>query len=448
MSSDDRERMHTFNLKAVVQETGLTPDTLRAWERRYGLPQPQRSAGGHRLYSHHDINILKWLIARQEEGLSISKAVDLWNRLEAEGQDPLRMAQYAVPLPAVASVSPVVGETLADLREAWVSACISFNEQSAEQVLSQAFALYPVEIVCFDVLSAGLASIGEEWYRGEVTVQQEHFASELARRRLESLIAATPAPTRPGRILAGAPPGEGHDLSLLMLALLLRRQGWDVVYLGANVPLERLESAIDTTQPQIMVASTQQLHTAATLLEFGHFLLAEGIPLAFGGRIFNLIPALRSRIPGHFLGDNLSEAPRVVEQMMSSPVPLAPVATAASEAYQHALEHFREHLPRIEAYVWQAMEPLDIMHAHLSRANESLARDIKAALTLGDMDFLSGELAWIEGLLANHQVPADLLGHFLNTYHQAIRTHLDERGQPIVAWLTQLIGIEEDKDKH
>lgn len=435
------DRMATFNLKVVVQETGLTPDTLRAWERRYGLPQPDRSAGGHRLYSQHDINILNWLVARQEEGLSISNAVDLWNSLEAEGQDPLRMAQYTVSLPAAVSELPIVSEALIDLRKAWVSACLAFDEQSAEQVLSQAFALHPIETVCFEVLSAGLAFVGEGWYRGEVTVQQEHFASELARRRLESLIAATPAPTRPGRILAGAPPEERHELNLLMLALLLRRQGWDVVYLGANVPVEQLASAIDTAQPQLIVASAQQLHTAATLLEFARFLQTAGIPLAFGGRIFNLIPALRARVPGHFLGDHLSEAPQVVEQLMSSPAPLVPVE-AALETFRHTLAHFREHLPRIEAHVRQAMEPLEITPAHLSRANESLARDIEAALTLGDMEFLRDEVAWIEGLLANHQISAELLGHYLNAYHQAIRTHLDERGQPIVTWLAQLIEIE------
>ena len=52
----------TYNLKAVVQETGLKPDTLRAWERRYGIPEPDRTGGGHRLYSQHDINTLKWLL--------------------------------------------------------------------------------------------------------------------------------------------------------------------------------------------------------------------------------------------------------------------------------------------------------------------------------------------------------------------------------------------------
>ena len=85
-----------YNLKVVIRETGLKADTLRAWERRYGLPQPERTSGGHRLYSQRDIEIIKWLMARQQEGLSISRAVDLWRGLESEGQDPLHMAEYTV----------------------------------------------------------------------------------------------------------------------------------------------------------------------------------------------------------------------------------------------------------------------------------------------------------------------------------------------------------------
>lgn len=439
MFNDDNDRAHAFNLKVVVQETGLTPDTLRAWERRYGLPRPQRSAGGHRLYSRRDIDILKWLIARQEEGLSISKAVNLWNRLEEEGKDPLRMAQYATPLAAVVSVSPIVGESLIELREAWVSACLAFDEGNAEQALSQAFALYSTETVCSEILFAGLALIGEGWYRGEVTVQQEHFASALVRRRLETLIAGAPAHTRPGRILAGAPPQEEHDLSLLMLTLMLRRQGWNVTYLASNVPIEQLELVVTTVQPQLMVSAAQQLYTAATLLEMGCFLQYQCVPLAFSGRIFNLIPALRSRIPGFFLGERLSDAPQRVNQLLSSPAQPEPVETASAD-YRHALALFREQLPQIEAHVWQAMEPLGILDAHLSQANESLACNIQAALTLGDMHFLSGELAWVEGLMAYHQLPVNLLEHYLSVYYQAIRKHINESGEPLAAWLAGLIG--------
>lgn len=72
----------TFNMKVVVHETGLKPDTLRAWERRYGVPNPQRTSGGHRLYSQYEIDMLKWLVARQTEGMSISHAVELWQQLE------------------------------------------------------------------------------------------------------------------------------------------------------------------------------------------------------------------------------------------------------------------------------------------------------------------------------------------------------------------------------
>ena len=189
----------TFNMKAVVRETNLKPDTLRAWERRYGLPNPRRSAGGHRLYSQRDIDTLKWLISRQDEGISISHAVELWHRLESQGQDPLLVepaSTTAVEISSFPSVAPS-GETIAALRSAWIEACLNFDEPAAERILTEAFAMYPPEQVVFEVLRGGLAEIGRGWYQGTTTVQQEHFASELAMRRLESLVAGAAPPTRP-----------------------------------------------------------------------------------------------------------------------------------------------------------------------------------------------------------------------------------------------------------
>ena len=81
-----------YNINLVVRETGIKADTLRAWERRYKLPQPARSAGGHRLFSDYDIEMIKWLLARQAEGLRINLAVELWRELEANGEDPLDSA--------------------------------------------------------------------------------------------------------------------------------------------------------------------------------------------------------------------------------------------------------------------------------------------------------------------------------------------------------------------
>src|SRR5512135_2617634 len=90
-----------FNLKVVLKETGLGADTLRAWERRYGLPVPRRSAGGHRLYSQRDIETIKWLMQQQAEGLSISRAVESWNEQLASGLDPLAgLQQQSIQLAA------------------------------------------------------------------------------------------------------------------------------------------------------------------------------------------------------------------------------------------------------------------------------------------------------------------------------------------------------------
>lgn len=434
----------TYNLKAVVQETGLKPDTLRAWERRYGLPQPQRTEGGHRLYSQYDIDMLKWLAARQEEGLSISRAVDLWHSLLQEGQDPLHVTSYAPPGPLNGHQTLPVGNAITELRRSWISACLAYDERTAENILAQASAIYPLETVCFELLQKGLTEIGEGWYAGTITVQQEHFASALAMRRLDALVAATPPPTRPGRILVGCPADEEHTFSPLLIALLLRRRGWDVLYLGADVPTTRLEFTIATARPQLVILSAQQLHTAANLLEMAHLLDQERVPLAYGGAIFNHLSALRARIPGHFMSERLDTAPQVVEQFLMSPRlgwPPPPV-TPLSPAYQQALACFQENQSLIEAHVWQLMKDQDIPHNRLANANLKFARNISAALMLGDIEFMGTDIAWIEGLFINHQMPTEQLQHYLHAYRQAVEVHLDERGIVVREWLAQLAIIE------
>jgi MerR family transcriptional regulator, light-induced transcriptional regulator len=431
----------TYNLKAVIQETRLKPDTLRAWERRYGLPQPYRTPGGHRLYSQHDIDMLKWLVARQEEGLSISRAVDLWHSLNQDGQDPLQTNTPPPPLSLAAPSPLATGSAINEVRRAWVAACLAFDERTAENILAQAAALYPLETVCFELLQKGLNQIGEAWYQGEVTVQQEHFASALAMRRLDALVAATPPPTRPGRILVGCPPAEEHTFSALLITLLLRRHGWDILYLGANVPPTRLEFTLATTRPQLVILPAQQLATAASLLEMAHLLDQERVPLAYGGAVFNHIPALRSRIPGHFLGERLDMTPQMVEQFLLLPrlgwPP--PAVILPSEEYQQALSYYREHQALIEAQVWELMKGEPIRPSQLATANIEFARNIVAALILGDIEFMGASVAWVEGLFVNHKLPEAQLWRYLTAYRQAVQTQLDERGQIIRAWLAGLV---------
>lgn len=427
-----------FNLKVVVAETGIKPDTLRAWERRYGLPQPERTQGKHRLYSQHDLETIKWLAARQDEGMSISKAVKLWQKMEADGQNPL-WAYGDESVGAETAVTSIIGNRIEELRQSWIHACLQFNESASEQILAQAFALYSPDIVCLQVLMKGLSIIGSQWYTGEATVQQEHFASALAMRRLHILLAAAPPPTRRERIIVSCPPQEDHTFVPLLISLLLRYRGWDVVYLGADVPRERFENTLDTIRPNLVLLTAQQLHTAASLLDIARFLAEQHVPVAFGGLIFNLIPDLYKRIPGHFLGAPLQDAPQMVENLLNAGT-LVPDAPPVDESYFAALTHFRQQQSQIEAHMWQKFQQANMPYEHFVNANRYLARNIISALTLGDMAYIGTELAWIEQFLANYQWPTGTLQRYMMAYHEAAVLYLNGRAQPVVDWLTQVIG--------
>jgi MerR family transcriptional regulator, light-induced transcriptional regulator len=430
-----------YNLKAVVQQTGLKPDTLRAWERRYGMPTPERSEGGHRLYSRRDIETIRWLMTRQREGLSISRAVELWQQLQASGQDPLQSAlPIATSAPPMSGVG-LAGETVAELRRNWLSACLRYDEREAEQVLAQGFAVYPPELVVVEVLQKAVAEIGEGWYKGDVTVQQEHFCSGLVVRHLEALVMGAPSPTRPGRVLVACPPEENHTVGLLVLTYLLRRRGWEVVYLGANMPAEHLETTISAAKPQLVILSAQQLHSAASLLDMAEVLQRAGIPLAYGGLVFNLNPGMMEHIPGHFAGQRLDQAPEVVERLLTARRPVLE-AKPIPDVYSQAREHFRDRSSQIDAELAQNATKLGMESWHLALANHELGHNIEAALRLGDMDLMGTDVEWVEGLIANRDLPATVLPRYLRAYWRAAENHLDDRAAPIFDWFSRVLERE------
>ncbi|MFL7868383.1 MAG: B12-binding domain-containing protein [Anaerolineales bacterium] len=422
----------TYNLKAVIKETGIAADTLRAWERRYGLPMPERTPGGHRLYSQHDIEIIKWLIAKQGEGLSISRAVDLWNELSASGQDPLP----AAPASHLVTISSA---NLDLIRKQWLDACLLFDEDAAEQVLNQAFATHPLETVCVEVLQRGLHEIGEMWYRAEATVQQEHFTSALAQRRLDALIAAAPPPTRPYSILIGSTPDEQHIFIPLLLTLLLRRRGLKVVYLGANVPMQRFNETLLSVKPHLVILSAQQLQTANKLRETAAYLNASGGRVAYGGRIFNQVPELRKHIPAYFLGQSLTDAIQAVETLITSDISLEGITPVDDQAVKLSTSFIRNR-PMIDMYALTETNKIGIPIEFGTIAIQQLGNNLTAALALGNIEALSLEMDWIKGLIRQHNPSVDSLDSFLAAYANSVDIAMGEEGQPISNWLLSQVN--------
>jgi methanogenic corrinoid protein MtbC1 len=283
-----------FNTKAVVRDTGVPADTFRAWERRYGVPRPQRTHGGHRLYSERDIAIIRWLRERTEEGMNISHAVMLLAN------------QPDVP---AAQVTEEGARALDRLIEELVQALTDFDAQQAERVIGEAFALYPLEEVLLHMVQPALVEIGDRWHRGQITVAAEHFASQFVRRKLAGLLNVFEGGAQRPTIVIGCAPAELHDMGVLLLAIFLVRRGWHVVYLGAQVPLADLIETVRALNPALVGLSATTHETALQLREVGRTLveLFPHLRFGYGGRIFNGNPELLRSMPGMFLGNDARE---------------------------------------------------------------------------------------------------------------------------------------------
>lgn len=296
-----------YNIKAVVQQTGIPADTVRAWERRYGVPQPQRSETGRRLYSERDIAAIRWLRERTAAGITISQAIQQLRALGEEVLDtPPSPHQLGPRDPATLS-----GELLVAL--------MAFDETAASVVVSEAFALYRVEDICLDIFTPTLVEIGERWHRREATVAQEHFASHFVQRRLTSLLQAYAPTVGRARIITACAPDELHELGVLMLSVFLVRRAWQVIYLGANVPLADLVQTVVRLHPALICLSATTPRAAQSLTVAAEALAqlpGPPTPVAFGGGPFNHDEALRAQVHGHFLGTTALDSVERIEQLL------------------------------------------------------------------------------------------------------------------------------------
>lgn len=422
-----------YNLQAVLKETNLKADVLRAWERRYGLPNPQRSAGGHRLYSDYDVAVIKWLRARQGEGLSISRAVELWNEISGTGRDPLfEESPMAVLEQEGGQPDPY---RIHIFRNKWMDACLRFDSLTAEDLINQAFGLFPIETVCFEILQKGISEIGHLWYGGKASVQQEHFATAMAMRRIETVISVTPRPTREQIVLIGCPEGEWHSFPMLLLTLLLRRRGWNVIFLGANIPLAQMEQTAAVIQPSVILLSAQHLSAAAAIRSAAIVFQKSEIPLGYGGLIFNRIPALREKTPAFFLGETLEGSVPRIEQLLAAQEPY-PNIIQLERNFSETAGLFRSYLPLVEATLIELLKKEGFTFEYMSEVNSFVSAGISAAIEMGDARFLEPDLEWVEKLMRDRNLPAGLLRTYLHLYRQAVDSALGAAGMVITDWLS------------
>ena len=298
-------RHPVYNTQAVVQRTGVPAPTFRAWERRYGLPCPERLPGGQRLYSEHDVELIRWLHDRTEEGMTISRALRL---LEARQAEP--------------EVRPDDSpRTFTQLQRDLLDRLVAFDSGGAEAVIAEAFALYPVDDVCLELLQPTLVEIGERWHAGRVSVATEHFATHLIHRKLATMLQVYETHRRGAPVLLTCPSDEQHEIGLLLVALFLARRGWPVVFLGTNVPPDDLREAVQRLQPRLVVMSATTEETARNLVEAAEMLAALPEPrprVAYGGQAFDHSAHGAFTLLGTYLGPDARSAADRADALLGS----------------------------------------------------------------------------------------------------------------------------------
>jgi methanogenic corrinoid protein MtbC1 len=203
-----------LNIAALAHATGVPAHTLRKWEQRYGVLSPVRTSGGQRRYTEVDVARVRWLRARLEEGYRIGEAAAL---LTAPDEPPA-----ATPAELCAAILRAVSQS---------------DVEAAGHLLDQAFTLHPLEVAFEDVAVPVLVEVGKRWETGEFSVAQEHLVTGAVRARALRRL-ADPWPGIRGRVVLACAPGERHEVGLLTLAALLAMEGWGVVYLGAETPVD------------------------------------------------------------------------------------------------------------------------------------------------------------------------------------------------------------------
>ncbi len=249
-----------YRMKTVSELTGVPRNTLVAWERRYGVPEPERLANGYRLYSERDVETLMRLRDALSRGLSISEAVE--------------MVRSGAPARALAT-QPAMneGSAFGVVRDDLGEALLAFDRPRAERIVDRILNvpyLAAIEEVYFPLLRR----IGDLWEAGDASVAQEHFATAFVRDQLVSMLlrAGTRGAVGP-RVVCATFPGEQHELGLLALAVHLSLRGCRVTYLGADVPTRDLCRVLGQT-PNDCVCVSVILETPPTpILEYARALV-------------------------------------------------------------------------------------------------------------------------------------------------------------------------------
>jgi MerR family transcriptional regulator, light-induced transcriptional regulator len=297
----------TYNVKAVCMRTGITAATLRAWERRYGVPSPNRSSQGYRLYSERDIATLYWLIQQTTSGVSIGHAAQQLQDLLSH--DPnLEIKLPASPTPQRASVPRSPDVIAAELADAYAE----LDERQCNDLIAEASALYTLETTLISILRQALLTLRDDIRTHQGNLTAENFAFNHLRQHVLGLIQASPVYKVRRSVLMVGFSNERAELDLLICTLLLRRAGYAGTYMSIDFDPQRLRTELDIPNAGVLVFHSHHPENARKLSGFPAVIEMRGLPVRtfYSGHAPDYMPELEVPFMPDYLGADLKHIVR------------------------------------------------------------------------------------------------------------------------------------------
>jgi MerR family transcriptional regulator, light-induced transcriptional regulator len=252
----------------LSRRTGVNPELLRAWERRYRLLRPRRTSGGTRMYASTDEARVRLMQRYLDQGLPPAQAAEMVTATRLS----VRPGSAAGSIPA-AEVAEAHAEMHASLDR--------FDETSAQRALERLFGTYSASTVVRDVMMPYLREVGQRWAKGHVSVAQEHFATNFMHARLLAFARGWDRGLGPRALLACAP-GEQHTFGLIGFGVALHQRGWRITYLGADTSVAMVEEAATHVSPDLVVFCAVMRERMAAMVDDLRS-LSERWPAAIAG---------------------------------------------------------------------------------------------------------------------------------------------------------------------
>lgn len=289
-------------IKVVSSRTGLSPEVLRVWEKRYGVVHPVRTEGGQRLYSDEEIERLRLLRALTLEGRRIGEV----SPLSTENLRALLIEDQDAPRPPAEETQvPPLPENAA-FRERALRAVEDLDQPALRSILAQAqLSLSGSEFV-EEVVGPLARDLGVRWTRGDLQIHQEHFATVEIRRLLDILMDAASTDPADPRLVVSTPAGEQHELGAMLAAAIAAGEGWRITYLGPDLPAEDLATAarsLDATAVGVSVVNARNLSGVESELRQLRSRLPRRVSLLVGGAALGPAPAFLREIGAEYIED-------------------------------------------------------------------------------------------------------------------------------------------------